>query len=143
MTNQDDEILKFLDEKEDKERDDRFKWHEQEGLKNLLKHFDRIHDKLFTINNILIGGYLVLAKFEAEVPLWTILIPFVNLSFLIIIEWLMLSKSKFESQLRKKSQLEIHKWGKGISDINLYSLLMVLTTSGVTGYFLYLFFGAR
>ena len=45
---------------------------EEEGIKNTLKHFDRIHDKLFTFNNILIAGYLVpficLLQFQVAFP---------------------------------------------------------------------------
>jgi hypothetical protein len=33
---------------------------EAEGIKNPLKYFDRINDKLFTINNILMVGFFTL-----------------------------------------------------------------------------------
>jgi len=99
---------------------------EEEGVKNVLKHFDRIHDKLYTANNILIAGYFVLAKFESDVPLWTILIPFVNLAFLIILEIKMMGKSRFESEIRKKSKSEIDKWGNKITYITFYSFSIVI-----------------
>jgi len=112
---------------------------EEEGVKNVLKHFDRIHDKLFTANNILIAGYFVLAKFESDVPLWTILIPFVNLAFLIILEIKMMGKSRFESEIRKKSKSEIEKWGNKITYITFYSFCIILTTFIVACIFLWLF----
>jgi len=112
---------------------------EEEGLKNVLKHFDRIHDKLFTVNNILIAGYFVLAKFESDVPLWTILIPFINLAFLIILEIKMMGKSRFESEIRKKPKSEIAKWGNKINNITFYSFCIILTTFIVACIFLWLF----
>lgn len=34
----------------------------EQGKKNILKYFDRIHDKLFTFNNIMIAGFLLYQK---------------------------------------------------------------------------------
>ena len=36
-----------------------FKNTETEGLKNILMYFGKIHDKLFTFNNILIAGFFL------------------------------------------------------------------------------------
>ena len=119
------------------ERDARFKKTEEEGLKNLLKHFDRIHDKLFTFNNILIAGYFAIAKFDVSISKATIIIPIANLLFLIFIEYRMMEKSRFESEITQKSLESITKWGQKISRTNLYSLLTILTTSIVMGVFLY------
>jgi hypothetical protein len=109
---------------------------EEEGLKNLLKHFDRIHDKLFTFNNILIAGYFALAKLTNTIASASILIPLGNLIILIWIEYRMMEKSRFESDLTKKSQSERDKWSKGIDRTNLYSLLAIVSTAIVTLLFL-------
>ena len=76
-----------MTEKELSEMDQRFKKTEEEGLKNLLKHFDRIHDKLFTFNNILIAGYFALSKLENKISLSFIMLPIANFIILLFIEY--------------------------------------------------------
>ncbi|MBX9780857.1 MAG: hypothetical protein K2X26_10965 [Chitinophagaceae bacterium] len=58
-------------EKESNEIEARMTKIEEDGLKNILKHFDRIHDKLFTFNNILIAATLHFPK----------LVPFLYLPY--------------------------------------------------------------
>ena len=131
----------FLSEEEISEMNNRFKKTEEEGLKNVLKHFDRIHDKVFSFNNILIAGYFVLAKFDNSLntPISTIIIPIINMAFLIWIEYRMMEKSRFESEMTKKSLTDINSWGKKINSTNLFSLLIIITTTIVTIIFLYYF----
>lgn len=127
------------EDKEIEERDTRMKKTEEDGIKNTLKHFDRIHDKLFQFNNILIAGYFVLAKLEKSVALSNILVPVANLCFLIFIEFRMMEKSRFESNIKQKTLEEINKWGASIQNTNLFSFLAITTTFIVTCIFLYLF----
>jgi hypothetical protein len=85
----DDEFAKehgFLTQKELDEMDQRWRKTEEEGVKNLLKHFDRLHDKLFTFNNILIAGYFALSKITNEISVFTILIPIGNLIVLLFVD---------------------------------------------------------
>ncbi len=131
----------LMTDKELSEIEQRFKKTEEEGLKNLLKHFDRIHDKLFTFNNILIAGYFALSKLEKTLSLFAILIPITNLIILLFIEYKMMEKSRFESEITKKPMREISKWGKSIERTTQYSLLAIITTTIVTIIFLrYLLF---
>jgi hypothetical protein len=115
---------------------ERFDRTEQEGLKNLLKHFDRLHDNLFSFNNILIAGFFALSQFGKKVSPWTIIIPLINLCILVFIEYRMMNKCRFEAAIKSKTPEEINKWGKGISNTNLYSLLSIVTTVIVTVVFL-------
>jgi hypothetical protein len=48
----------MTDNEEFKEIDDA----EEQGKKNIIKYFDRLHDKLFTFNNIMIVGFLPYLK---------------------------------------------------------------------------------
>lgn len=84
------------------EIDANFKKHEEEGAKNILKYFDRIHDKLFNYNNILIAGFFTLSKIDDSVSVKTIFIPIANLIFLIYVEYRMMEKSRFESRITQK-----------------------------------------
>jgi len=135
----DDEFAKqqgWMTEQELQEMSQRWKKTEEEGLKNTLKHFDRIHDKLFNFNNILIAGYFALSKITKEISLTTILIPIVNLIVLLFIEYKMMEKSRFESNIINALPSEITKWGKNINNTNLYSLIAIISTSIVTLIFL-------
>jgi hypothetical protein len=110
---------------------------EEEGLKNVLKHFDRIHDKLFVFNNILIAGFFALSKLDNLIPLKTIFIPLLNLCFLIFIEYEMIEKSRFEASIKTQQfdKYDIH--DKRIKRTNLYSLLSIFTTLIVTVFFIF------
>ncbi|MBU2973174.1 hypothetical protein [Zobellia sp. B3R18] len=114
---------------------------EEEGSKNILKYFDRIHDKLFSYNNILIAGFFGLSKLVDSIPVITILIPISNLIFLIYLEYRMMEKSRFESNITNKKPDEIKMYGKSIKNTNFLSLLSMFTTFVVTIFFLrYLIF---
>lgn len=110
---------------------------EEEGLKNTLKHFDRIHDKLFALNSIFIAGFFALIKISDNIPTSTILIPIINMIYLIWIEFRMMEKSRFESSIKSKTKNERDKWGKSISTNNILSLLSIILTLIVAGYFIY------
>lgn len=110
---------------------------EEEGLKNVLKHFDRIHDKLFSINTMFIAGFFALIKISDNISTSTIMIPVINMIYLIWIEYRMMEKSRFESSIKSKTREEIDKWGKSISINNWLSLLSITLTLIVAAYFIY------
>ncbi|SDY13387.1 hypothetical protein SAMN05444411_1343 [Lutibacter oricola] len=113
---------------------------EKEGVKNILKYFDRIHDKLFTFNNILLAGYFALPQFFDSISIYGIIIPILNLGFLLLIEYRMMEKSRFDSDVRNKTQVQIDKNGKSIDKTNRYSLYAILSTLIVAGIFMYKLF---
>lgn len=114
-----------------------FRKTEEEGAKSIIKYFDRIHDKLFTFNNILIAGYFTLSKLLDSISAFTIIIPLINLGFLIYIEYRMMEKSRFEADIRSKDKSQIDNHGLSINKINFYSLKAIASTTLVTLYFLY------
>ncbi|PCH70782.1 MAG: hypothetical protein COC06_03770 [Bacteroidales bacterium] len=130
-----DEELKDIEE-ELTEFDEHFKKTESDGLQNILKHFDRIHDKLFTFNNILIAGYFALSQFFVSFSVYGIIIPLLNLSLLIFIEYRMMKKSRFDAEATKKTPEEIDKNSQAISRTNRYSLYTIISTSVVVVIFL-------
>ncbi|MGE8340078.1 MAG: hypothetical protein ACN6OI_03515 [Flavobacterium sp.] len=132
------EDFDFEESQREQERIERnFTRTEEEGLKNILKHFDRIHDKLFVFNNILIAGFFALSKIENPIPVKTIFIPILNLCFLIFIEYEMMEKSRFESSIKTQPFDKYDSHEKRITRTNLYSLLSIITTLSVTIFFLY------
>lgn len=113
---------------------------EREGVQNILKYFDRIHDKLFMFNNILIAGYFALSQFFESFSIYGIIIPIINLGLLIIIEYRMMEKSRFESEITKKTGEEIEKNGLSINKTTRYSLYSILSTTVVVVIFIYSLF---
>jgi len=112
------------------------------GKTNILKYFDRIHDKLFSFNNIMIVGYFALSKIETEINIEYILIPIGNLIYLIFIEYKMMELSRTESNLK---EIPIDKLNKKLysryKSVTLMSLFAIVTTLVVTIIFLiYLIF---
>lgn len=119
------------------EIDENLRRAEQEGVRNILKYFDRIHDKLFTFNNIIIASYLALSKIFNSISIYGIIFPFVNMGFLLFIEYRMMEKSRFESNVRTKTPEEIKKHGLSLDITNIYSLLIIFSTLLVIGIFVY------
>ncbi len=106
-----------------------------DGTRDILKYFDRINDKLFTFNNIMIAGFFAMGKLKDNVPLELIYVPIVNLGILIFIEYKMMQKSRMEANLLETIDLNKHK--KAISETNNLSLSAITTTTLVALYFLY------
>ena len=109
----------------------------EDGLKNIVKYFDRIHDKLFSTNNILIGGYFALSRLDITFKITFIIFPLLNLIFLIYVEYKFLKLSKFEAEFDTKTQVELKSYPKTIQNINLLSLLTILITMSVLIFFSY------
>ena len=107
-----------LDEQE-KEADEviqNFKEQKKQGLRDILCYYDRIHDKLFSFNNMLIAGYFVIIAMPNSLTNpWWILLPIFNMLNLVFVDYEMMEKSRFESAIMSKSQEEIQNHGKGLA----------------------------
>lgn len=113
---------------------------QEEGLKNTLKHFDRIHDKLFALNTMFIAGFFALVKISSGLSTWIIIIPVANMIYLLWVEWRMMEKSRFESDIMNKTIAEINRWGKSINKTNIISFISILSTMTVAFFFIYYLF---
>lgn len=69
---------------------------EKDGYNNTIKYFDRIHDKLFSFNNIMIGGYFFLATFENSISFTSIIVPLVNMIIIVLIDYRMMERSRVD-----------------------------------------------
>ncbi|MFY7731288.1 MAG: hypothetical protein ACOVRN_17345 [Flavobacterium sp.] len=110
---------------------------EEDAVKDILRYFDRIHDNLSNYNNLLIGAFFALAQFQKNISRWTILIPIMNLWFLIYINYRLMEKSRFEASIKNQPFDQINKHGKKTSMTNLLSLLSIISTVVVSIAFLY------
>lgn len=114
---------------------------EREGTEATIKlqvTFDRIHDKLFTINSILIALFVGFAKFPQENPLislWLIILPIGNVFYLVFLEISQMSIFRHVSQrMNWNSSTDVDKYGKMIQRQNLKSLLAWIITIGLSIY---------
>lgn len=111
---------------------------EEQGKKNILKYFDRLHDKLFTFNNIMIVGFFAISKIGTNISIKNILIPLFNLVFLIFIEYRMMELSRAESNIKRMPISDLpKKLYKKYNSVTLYSLGSIITTAIVTIIFLF------
>ncbi|TVZ15602.1 hypothetical protein [Maribacter sp. MAR_2009_72] len=111
----------------------------EDAVKNILSHFNRINDKLFTFNNILIGGYFAISRIYDDINIKIIMIPLINLIFLIFLEYLMMEKSRKEASVDELGLDEFIKFAENKETRpTLFSSLAIISTSSVFGYFVYL-----
>lgn len=110
-----------------------------DALNKISSSFDRIHDKLFTFNNIMLAAFLGLSKYPTENPifdLWSVFLPIVNLIFLIILEKTQMEIYRHQSLEMKWEEPDRVQHGKMINKQNLRSLLAIFITFGIFIYLL-------
>ena len=91
--------------------------------------FDRVHDKIFNFNNILIGAFLVLGTFPNETPhvkLWTIIFPIFNMAFMIYIDIKQMEIHRYAAGEQEWNNTEREKYGQKINKQTRLSLLSLL-----------------
>jgi hypothetical protein len=138
MTDEECRNLGIMTDAELKEFDERLNQQQIVGLADLVKYFDRINDKLFQLNNMVIAGYFALIVIQPQTSSWLILIPIVNFFFLLYVDYQMMEKSRLESNLRSLSVDERQTHARLIDNSTYYSLFTIVSTSIVTLVFTYL-----
>lgn len=127
-----DDIFKDIDE-----ITKNFKEQEKQGQRDILRYYDRIHDKLFSFNNMLIAGYFVIiAMPNSTMSPWWMILPIINMLHLVFVDYEMMEKSRFDSNIMNKSEKEIYQYGKRISKTTLRSLFTIISTLITTIIFL-------
>lgn len=110
-----------------------FKEQEKQGQRDILRYYDRIHDKLFSFNNMLIAGYFVIiAMPNSTINPWWMILPVINMLLLVFVDYEMMEKSRFESDIMNKSNKEICQYGKKISKTTFRSLFTFFSTLAIT-----------
>lgn len=110
----------------------------EDASKKIQSSFDRIHDKLFTFNNMLIAAFLGLSKFPSDKPifsLWAAILPIINLIYIMLLEkWQMEIYRHVSKRMQWNFTTDVEKYGKMINRQNLRSLLSIVTTFGLFVY---------
>ena len=104
----------------------------EDASNKIQTSFDRIHDKLFTINSVLVASYFGLGKFPSEqsvVNLWLVILPIITLFFLVFLEQQQMEIHRHASnRMNWKNDYDMNKYGKMIKNQNLKSLLAIAIT---------------
>jgi hypothetical protein len=101
----------------------------ENALNQIQNTFDRIHDKVFNFNNILIGIYLVLGTFPSGSPklnILTVIFPIINLVYLVYIDIRQMGIHRFASREQEWTSVEREEYGKKISTQTILSLLALV-----------------
>lgn len=126
LTSESDRLIK----KAEKEGDD--------ASQKIQSNFDRIHDKLFTINGILVASFFGLGKFPTDNPivsLWLVVLPIFVLGYLIFLEQQQMEIYRHVSQrMNWNFDTDVTKYGKMINKLNLKSLITIIVTIGLAIY---------
>ena len=97
----------------------------EHSLNQIQVSFDRIHDKVFNFNNIMIGAFLILGTFPSHSPilkLWTVIFPIINLIYLIVIDVRQMEIHRFASREMEWTSIERENFGRKINTQTLLSL---------------------
>lgn len=104
----------------------------EHSVNQIQNTFDRIHDKIFNFNNILIGAFLVLGTFPNDSPhvkLWTITFPILNMVFMIFIDIRQMEIHRFAANEQEWTDIEREEYGEKIkkqTNLSLVSLFLSL-----------------
>ncbi|UKN02021.1 hypothetical protein K6119_00635 [Paracrocinitomix mangrovi] len=112
----------------------------QHSTQQIQNSFDRIHDKVFNFNNIMIGAYLVLGTFPTDspiLPLWSIIFPIIILIYLVIIEIRQMEIHRFASNEKNWTEADRNKFGKKIDSQTMMSLIALVLTVCCFGYIIF------
>lgn len=105
----------------------------ENALNQIQNAFDRIHDKVFNFNNILIAAYIALGTFPSDSPkmnLWTAIFPILNLIYLIIIDVRQMEIHRFVAREMEWTEVERTEYGKKITRQTLLSLGALILSLG-------------
>ena len=114
-----------------------FKKFEEEGKQNTKKYFDRIHDKLFSLNTVLIAGFIAIIML-CNVPKWIMILPVFNMLYLIWIEHRLMESSRIQASFTLISKDKRDNFLKSGHKITLLSLISIILTIIVA--FVFVFF---
>lgn len=110
------------------------------SLNQIQNTFDRIHDKVFNFNNIMIGAFLVLGTFPSNKPtleLWTIIFPIFIMAFMIYIDYRQMEIHRFATGEQEWTQSQRDEYGKKIRNQTLLSLFSLFLSIICLFYLIY------
>lgn len=95
----------------------------------IQESFDRIHDKVFNFNNVLVGAYLVLGTFPSDAPklnIWTTIFPILVLIYLVYLDWRQMEIHRYATGEMEWTQVERDEYGKKLKKQTQLSFLALV-----------------
>lgn len=123
------EIIRKVEKIEDKAKDE------------VVKNFDRIHDKLFAYQLFFLAGYISLVAIPSiNASPWLLLIPIACVWRLIHLDWKMMEQNRLLSDLRNQNKLQMDLLNENQKKINRQSLEVILESVITTVIFICVLF---
>ena len=99
------EIMQRMDKVEEKAKDE------------IVKYFDRIHDKLFAYQLFFLAGYISLVAIPSiDVSPWLLIIPIFCVARLIHLDWRMMENNRILSDIKNQSKRQLDKLNEKQND---------------------------
>ena len=121
-----DEFMKRMDKVEEKAKDE------------IVKYFDRIHDKLFAYQLFFLAGYISLVAIPSiDVSPWLLIIPIFCVARLIHLDWRMMENNRILSDINNQSKRQLDKLNEKQMWTNMQSLEVILESLVTTVIFIF------
>ena len=121
-----DEIMLRMDKVEEKAKDE------------IVKYFDRIHDKLFAYQLFFLAGYISLVAIPSiDVSPWLLIIPIFCVARLIHLDWRMMENNRILSDIKNQSKRQLDKLNEKQMWTNMQSLEVILESLLTTVIFIF------
>ena len=121
-----DEIMQRMDKVEEKAKDE------------IVKYFDRIHDKLFAYQLFFLAGYISLVAIPSiDVSPWLLIIPIFCVARLIHLDWRMMENNRILSDIKNQSKRQLDKLNEKQMWTNMQSLEVILESMVTTIIFIF------
>ena len=111
---------------------------EERAKGEIVKYFDRIHDKLFAYQLFFLAGYISLIAIPSiSISVWWLLIPVFCVGRLVYIDWRMMEQNRKLTDIKNLNLVQIEELNREQNSITLNSLEVILesivTTIGFIG----------
>lgn len=121
-----DEIMLRMDKVEEKAKDE------------IVKYFDRIHDKLFAYQLFFLAGYISLVAIPSiDVSPWLLIIPIFCVARLIHLDWRMMEHNRVLSDVKNQSKRQLGHLNEKQKWTNMQSLEVILESLVTTAIFIF------
>lgn len=119
-------IMKIMDKVEEKAKDE------------IVKYFDRMHDKLFAFQLILLAGYIavVLIPSVGGSP-WLLILPILCVARMIHLDWRMMEHNRVLADVKNRNKRQIDKLNEKQMWTNLQSIEILLESIAMSALFIY------
>ena len=126
LIKENEEIMQRMDMVEEKAKDE------------VVKYFDRIHDKLFAYQLFFLAGYISLVAIPSiHVSPWLLIIPVFCVARLIHLDWRMMEHNRVLADLKNQNKHKLDKLNEKQMWTNMQSLEVILESMVTTIIFIF------